>query len=141
MNEYQILKEKQSAEFNTLPLKAAFGDEQFKRMMAEWNLSTNDEDLKKIYSLGCGAYCLVTDVHLFAETSERHKKEMKDFLSTDKGLKDAFMYEFGNYECGYTYTPQDAIVALGFTRTEVENDKRLNKIFKEAWNEYIDKCE
>lgn len=141
MNEYQILKEKQSAEFNTLPLKAAFGDEQFKRMMAEWNLSTNDEDLKKIYSLDCGAYCLVTDVHLFAETSERHEKEMKDFLSTDKGLKDAFMYEFGNHECGYTYTPQDAIVALGFTRTEVENDKRLNKIFKEAWNEYIDKCE
>lgn len=141
MNEYQILKEKQSAEFNALPLKAAFGDEQFKRMMAEWNLSTSDEDLKKIRSLGCGAYCLATDVHLFVETSERHEKEMKDFLKTDKGLKDALMYEFGNHECGYTFDPSDAVVALGFTMNEVRTSERLNRVFEEAWNEYIDKCE
>lgn len=141
MNEYQILKEKQSAEFNLLPMKAAFGDDQFKRMMAEWNLSTSDEDLKKIRSLGCGAYCLDSDVHLFVETSERHEKEMKDFLGTDKGLKDALMYEFGNHECGYTFDPSDAAVALGFTMKEVRASERLNKVFEEAWNEYIDKCE
>lgn len=141
MNEYQKLKAKQSAEFNTLPLKAAFGDDQFKRMMNEWGLTTSDEDLKKIRSLGCGAYCLATDIHLFVETSECHEKEMKEFLKTDDGLKDALMYEFSNHECGYTFDPSDAVTALGFTMKEVRASKRLNKVFEEAWNEYIDKCE
>lgn len=141
MNKYQTLKEKQSKEFNALPMKAAFGEEQFKSMMAKWNLSMNEEDLKKVASLGCGAFCLAKDTHLFVEMSERHEKELKNFLSTDEGLKDAFIYEFGNHECGYTFDPTDAVVALGFTMKEVRASERINNVFQEAWNEYIDKCE
>lgn len=141
MNKYAELMKKHHDENENLPLKAAFGDAQFKKMMKEWGLTTSDEDLKKICSLGYGAYCLASDAHLFGEIGKRHENECKELLDTDRGLKDAFMYEFANHECGYTYTPQDAIAVLGFTVKEIENDKRLNKIFKEAWNEYLDKCE
>lgn len=36
---------------NRLPFKAAFGDKQFKEMMAEWELTTNEDDLKKFAHL------------------------------------------------------------------------------------------
>jgi hypothetical protein len=35
---YQEFKKKQQDEFGKLPMKAAFGDKQFKEMMAEWGL-------------------------------------------------------------------------------------------------------
>lgn len=55
---YQEFKKKQQDEFGKLPMKAAFGDKQFKEMMAEWGLTTSKEDLEKICSIGAGAYCL-----------------------------------------------------------------------------------
>lgn len=142
MNKYAELMKKHHDENNTLPLKAAFGDAQFKQMMKEWGLTTSEEDLKKIRSYGgIGLYYLAKDEQLIRDMCKRHTEELKELMSTEEGQKDAFMYEFANHECGYTYTPQDAIAALGFTVKEIENDKRLNKIFKEAWNEYLDKCE
>lgn len=141
MNKYAELMKKHHDENDTLPLKAAFGDAQFKKMMKEWGLTTSSEDLKKIRSLGYGAYCLASEAHLFEEMGNRHEKERKELLNTDEGLKDAFMYEFANHECGYTYTPQDAFPPLNLTKEEIEKDERLNKVFKEAWCEYLDKCE
>lgn len=141
MNKYAELMKKHSKENDTLPLKAAFGDEQFEKMMKEWGLTTSKEDIMKIRSFGCGAYCLASDVHLFEEMRERHDKEILEFRKTDEGLKDAFMYEFANHECGYTFDPEDAVVALGLTMREVQASDKLNKVFEEAWKEYIDRCE
>lgn len=142
MNKYAELMKKHHDENNTLPFKAAFGDAQFEKMMKEWGLTTSEKDLKKIRSYGgIGLYYLAKDEQIIVDMSKRHTKERKELLNTDRDLKDAFMYEFANHECGYTYTPQDAIIALGFTAKEIENDKRLNKIFKESWDEYLDKCE
>ena len=45
---YVDYKAKQQKEFDKLPMKAAFGDKQFKEMMAEWGLTTSKEDLEKI---------------------------------------------------------------------------------------------
>ena len=142
-NRYEEFKKRHAKELNKLPMKAAFGKEQFKKMMEEWGLTTSDEDLKKITSLlhGSGCYCLKKDAHLFSEYFKRIKEEQKEFLKDDKNLKDAFIYEFANHECGYTYQPQDALLALNLTYEEVEKNERLNKVFKEAWCEYLDECE
>lgn len=99
MNKYAELKKKHSEENNTLPLKAAFGDEQFEKMMKEWGLTTSKENLMKIRSLGCGAFCLASDVYLFEEMRKRHDKEILELIKTDEGLKEIFEkegYQIGN---------------------------------------------
>ena len=41
-NSYKELKDKQMAETNAFPIKAAFGDEQFRKVVEEWNLSFDE---------------------------------------------------------------------------------------------------
>lgn len=141
MNKYIEYKNRKHAEFDKLPMKVAFGNKQFEQMMKEWGLTTSKEDLTKIHQLGAGCYCLKKDTHLFEEHFQRTQKELKEFLKDDDNLKSAFKYEFANHECGYTYTPQDALPPLNLTYEEVEKNKRLNRVFNEAWCEYLDKCE
>lgn len=138
---YQEFKKQQQDEFDKLPMKAAFGDKQFKEMMAEWGLTTSKEDLEKICSIGAGAYCLKKDYHLFIEFGERSVKEDEEFYSNDENLKDALIYEFGNHECGYTWEFENGIIALGFSIKEFFSDQRKAKVFDEARKEYIDKLE
>lgn len=141
MNKYIEYKNRKHAEFDKLPMKVAFGNKQFEQMMKEWGLTTIKEDLTKIHQLGAGCYCLKKDTHLFEEHFQRTQKELKEFLKDDDNLKSAFKYEFANHECGYTYTPQDALPPLNLTYEEVEKNERLNRVFNEAWCEYLDECE
>jgi hypothetical protein len=141
MNKYIEYKNRKHAEFDKLPMKVAFGNKQFEQMMKEWGLTTSKEDLTKIHQLGAGCYCLKKDTHLFEEHFQRTQKELKEFLKDDDNLKSAFKYEFANHECGYTYTPQDALPPLNLTYEEVEKNERLNRVFNEAWCEYLDECE
>ncbi len=141
MNKYIEYKNRKHAEFDKLPMKVAFGNKQFEQMMKEWGLTTSKEDLTKIHQLGAGCYCLKKDTHLFEEHFQRTQKELEEFLKDDDNLKSAFKYEFANHECGYTYTPQDALPPLNLTYEEVEKNERLNRVFNEAWCEYLDKCE
>lgn len=141
MNKYAKLKKKHQQELEKLPMKVAFGKEQFKKMMEEWNLTTTAEDVCKIDMLIGGCYCLKKDTHLFEEHFQRTQKELEEFLKDDDNLKSAFKYEFANHECGYTDTPQDALPSLNLTFKEVMNDKRLHKVFKRAWKEYLNECE
>lgn len=141
MNKYIEYKNRKHAEFDKLPMKVAFGNKQFEQMMKEWGLTTSKEDLTKIHQLGAGCYCLKKDTHLFEEHFQRTQKELKEFLKDDDNLRSAFKYEFANHECGYTYTPQDALPPLNLTYEEVEKNERLNRVFNEAWCEYLDKCE
>lgn len=141
MNKYIEYKNRKHAEFDKLPMKVAFGNKQFGQMMKEWGLTTSKEDLTKIHQLGAGCYCLKKDTHLFEEHFQRTQKELKEFLKDDDNLKSAFKYEFANHECGYTYTPQDALPPLNLTYEEVEKNERLNRVFNEAWCEYLDECE
>lgn len=141
MNKYAELKKKHQQELEKLPMKVAFGKEQFKKMMEEWKLTTTAEDVCKIDMLIGGCYCLKKDTHLFEEHFHRTQKELEEFLKDDDNLKSAFKYEFANHECGYTDTPQDALPSLNLTFKEVMSDKRLHKVFKRAWKEYLNECE
>ena len=137
MLKYHVYKKQQQDKFNKLPMKAAFGDEQFKEMMAEWGLTTSEEDLAKITSLGYGAYCLNEDAHLFTEFTAQSLKEDEEYYKDDEQLEDAFIYEFGNHECGYTGNPYEALGALGMTKKEIDEDDRLKRIFLKSWHNYI----
>lgn len=137
---YVEWKKQRQESFDRLPMKAAFGKEQFEQMMHEWGLTTSDEDLKKIRSLGSGAYCLAKDCHLFTEWVKEQDEEQKKFLADEEQLKDALIYEFGNYECGYTMNKWDGVRAL-FDEDEIKSNELLKKVLPIAWKEYLDQCE
>ena len=138
---YYEFKKQQQDEFDKLPMKAAFGDKQFKDMMTEWGLTTSKEDLEKIRSIGAGVYCLKKDYHLFIEFGERSVKKSEEFLSSDDDLVDALKYEFGNHECGLTFEFENGIIALGYTVKEFLSDDRKKKLFVKALKEYITSLE
>lgn len=137
---YAEYKKQRQDSFNKLPMKAAFGDKQFEKMMSSWGLTTSEEDLKKIRPLGYGAYCLAKDEHLFQEWQEENDKLEREFLSNEEQLKDALIYEFGNHECGYTMNPKDGVLAL-FSEKEMETNEILKKVFPVAWKEYLEQCD
>lgn len=138
MLKYVDYRKQQQEKFNKLPMKAAFGNEQFREMMAEWGLTTSDEDLKKIVSIEAGVYCLKEDAHLFDEFVEQSLKDDEEYLKDDDQLKDALIYEFGNHECGYTWNPYEALYALNLTKADLYKDERLARIFNQSWNEYTE---
>lgn len=138
---YEEFKERQRAEFDKMPIKAAFGDKQFEAMMAEWGLTTSDEDLKKIMSIVPGCYCLKKDYASFIALGNKHADEMDEYLRNDNNLADALKYEFANHECGYTWEFEDGITALGYTVTEFLSDERKKNVFIKARQEYIKSLE
>lgn len=138
---YCEFKQKQQSEFDSLPMKAAFGDRQFEEMMSEWGLTTSDEDLKKIKSLGAGGYCLREDYPKFIALANRYIEEVEEFLSNDGNLVDALKYEFANHECGYTWEFENGITALGYTIEEFFSDERKKNLFIKARQEYINDLE
>ena len=137
MNKYIEYKNRKQAEFDKLPMKAAFSNMQFEQMMKEWGLTTSKEDLTKIHQLGAGCYCLKKDYPLFLKLACKHMEEDVEFFKDDKNFKEALCYEFGNHECMLTFNPHDAIEALSLTEEEIINNKRLSKLFKEAWKEFL----
>lgn len=129
MNQYIEMRNRHQEEFNALPMKAAFGEAQFKEMMHEWGLQTGKKSLEKIVHIAGGVYMLKKDLHLYHEMSERHYREMKDAIASDTTgegfIYDMFSYELGNHEYTYTRDVTDAIYACGMTLREVCDDPRL----------------
>lgn len=129
MNQYIEMRNRHQEEFNTLPMKAAFGEAQFKEMMHEWGLQNGKKSLEKIVHIAGGVYMLKKDLHLYHEMSERHYREMKDAIASDttgKGfIYDMFRAELSNHEYTYTYDVSDAIAACGVTVEEINADQRL----------------
>lgn len=80
MNRYVEYKKRKQAEFDKLPMKAAFGNKQFEQIMKEWGLTTSKEDLTKIHQLGAGCYCLKKDYPLFLKLACKHMEEDVEFF-------------------------------------------------------------
>ena len=139
---YKELRKQQQARFNKLPMKAAFGDKQFEDMMKSWGLTTSERDRAKVMEICGGAYCLKSDWPLFEDYFNAADRERREFLATEAGLKSALIYEFNDYECGYTMSPEEAVEALCFTMQDTKDESQLiGMVFDAAWREYLDECE
>ena len=127
-NAYKILKDKHQAEVNALPIKFAFGKDQFKRCMSEWGLTEHQTDM--LYGLGdTGGFYLKTDSDLILGTLKRHTQEMETAISENANgcfVFDMFCYELANHEYGYTGDLTDTLEALGLTLNEVKQNNVLN---------------
>lgn len=137
-NQYRDMRRKQQEEVNNFPMKFAFGDEQFKKMLAEWKLSMNN--LEKIVSLGGGGYMLKTDVENYRNMRNRHSEEMKQAIEKDKTgdgfIYDMFICELANHEYGYTGEVEDTLEALGLTIDEINGNPAMKHGFEKACSKF-----
>lgn len=141
MNQYIEMRNRHQEEFNALPMKAAFGEAQFKEMMHEWGLQTGKKSLEKIVHIAGGVYMQKKDLHLYHEMSERHHKEMQDAIASDPTgegfIYDMFSMELSNHEYTYTRDATDAIYACGMTPREIFDDPRLKHGLEKAAEDQI----
>lgn len=96
---YAKYKSERQAQFDKIPIGAAFSNEQFKRTMENWGLTVNDTD--KIVSLGGGCFIQVKDVHYIDEFYEQDK--MPEFMQDKEFRTGAFLYEMCNHEYMYNF--------------------------------------
>jgi len=134
MNSYKILKEKHQKEVNSFPMQFAFSDKQFEEGMKNLGLDPTETD--KVYSIPGGGFIRKTDSKALQEIFDRHEKEMKEAIETDKTgegfIYDMFYYELSNHEYIITYDTYDAIQALGLTIEEVQHNSLLLKGLQNA---------
>lgn len=135
MNQYTKLKKRQQEEFNALPLGFAFTEEQFEKMMRNWELDPK-ADIDKICRIVSNGYIQKKDLKKLQELSKRHKVEREEAIANDK-TGDNFIYhmflcELNNTEYGYTGNETDALEALDLTWEQLQADKRLLHGFEKA---------
>ena len=137
MEHYNDMRARHQAEVNALPLKFAFGRDQFKRMLEEWNITEEEARNGAIYSLsGSGGYYLASDSDLIRDTFKRISKEEKAAIAEDltgEGyIYEMFYYELNNHEFSYTGDISETLDALGLTAEEVNSNKALQNGLKKA---------
>lgn len=142
---YKELKKRQKEEFDTLPLHAAFGQEQINRKLQELGFSEdhNADNYygKHIVSLGFGVFILKKDLGLYNEMAARHEKERQEAISGDKTgmgfIKEMFVSELYDHEYGLTEDPTDTLLALGMTPQTLSDNPILMKGFQTACREVV----
>ena len=127
---YQEYKNARQKEVGDLPLKWAFGNEQFKEMMNEWGLKEDEYD--KIGTIGAGGYYLKKDrdiiIAFFTKPSDL-KKLMRD----KKFAIEAFEYEMANHEYAINYQGDwDVCNCFSSKELEFEEGKGYTEYLTEA---------
>lgn len=133
-NEYIELRRRQQAEYNNLPIGAAFNDEQFKEMMENWGLGVGDTD--KIARLVGGSFIQKKDLDHYHEVANRLINEIEEAIAADK-TGDGFIYqmfltELQDHEYSYTGDAEETLDALGYTVDDIRADARLLHGFNKA---------
>lgn len=151
MNRYDELRRKQQAEFNSLPLKAAFGERQFIEMMKEWGLchgrngKPSDNDIKQIAHIYAGMYIQKKDIPLYREVRARHDAEMQKAIAEDltgEGfIYEMFYSELANHEYGYTGDSEETLDCLGYTYDDIHKDERLMNGLTKAKKQIMQEAE
>lgn len=130
---YPKWKQERQEAFNKLPIKYAFGNEQFKEGMKQ--LGLKEKDTKKVFSIGAGGFMKKEDKHLLidwlkSDDLEERKKDKAFFQSM-------IMYELGNHEYGYTYNLDETLVACSITKKDLQDNKQYAEWLEEARQEYL----
>lgn len=139
-NLYKELIDKQMAEINVFPVKTATNNEQFRKVVEEWNLSfdENSDDYfgKQLASLGCGVLIRKKDVKAFNDMLNRHREEHQKAIEEDTTgegyIYEMFVYELQNYEYGYTGCVDDTLEALGISRETLQQNAAMSQALAKA---------
>lgn len=134
MENYQTMKARQQKEINTLPIKWAFSDKQFKQALAELGLTI--EDTSQLVRVPGGGFMRKTEKHLLLEMFTRHEQELQAAIQADTdGTGFCFEmldYELGNHEYCITHDVEPALDALGLDMDDIEASPQLKKALQMA---------
>lgn len=139
-NLYKELIDKQMAEINVFPVKTATNNEQFKKIVNEWNLSFNENSDnfygKQLVPVSLGMFIRKKDVKAFNDMLNRHRKEHQKAIKEDTTgegyIYDMFVYELQNYEYGYTGCVDDTLEALGISRETLQQNAAMSQALAKA---------
>ena len=136
-NIYEEFKERQQKETNDLPIYFAFGNAQLQERANELGFESIDDMTNNVVGIGAGGFCKKEDYQNIINTFKKHDEELKENLKNDEFLKSAFEYEMSNHEYIITYDISDTLRSLGITLEEYRESERMQKLFKEAKEDYI----
>ena len=136
---YAEWNNKKQAEFNKLPIKFAFSQEQFNRILEEFGLN-EDNCVEKLTRVSSGSYMLKEEVYLLDNLLSQHEKEFEELLKDDEFVYDMFIYELGNHEYQICEDDEDVINGCGLKISQINNDKRLLSLYNKAKKEYWKMC-
>lgn len=141
---YAELKERHQQMWNELPIKYAFGNLQFSKMVDSFGLSM-DENAENYYGgklipIGYGGYIRKDDVDKISEYNETVKAENKAAIEAAKNnekdgkgfLFEMFTTELFNHEYALTEDLSEALRACGVTADEINNSPYMLKALKNA---------
>lgn len=136
-NIYEEFKERQQEETNNLPIYFAFGNAQLQERADELGFESIDDMINNVVGIGAGGFCKKEDYQNIINTFKKHNEELKENLKNDEFLKSAFRYEMSNHEYIITYDIYDTLRSLGITIEEYQKSERMQKLFKEAKEDYM----
>ncbi len=141
VNKYDEMRQRQQEEFNKLPIKFAYGNDQFKKMMQEFGLKENQTD--KLYSLSsAGGYYLKTDAPKIKAWQKATTEELSNAIAEDTTgegfILDMFYSELCNHEYGYTMDDEYTLDALGYTPKDIATNPALKRGLELAKQKILD---
>lgn len=139
-NSYKELIDKQMAETNSFPVKTANNNEQFKKIVNEWNLSFDENSDnyygKQLIPLGLGMYIHKNDARAFNNMLNRHRKEHLKAINEDKTgdgyIYDMFIYELQKHKYKYTGRVDDTLDALDISRETLQQNAAMSRSLAKA---------
>ena len=136
METYTNLRKRQQKEFEAQPMFFAFNDEQMLEGLASFGLERKDTD--KIVKMGMGAFMRREDACKCADMLIRHAEEfhaeMKEDLTGEGFIFEAFDQELSNHEYVYTRDTTDALRTLCLTEEDIDKNPALQHGLKLAIN-------
>ena len=141
-NQYREIEKKIQDIISTMPIRYAFGQEQFNKNVIEYfGFKSMDEAHEKLYDNGYGGYYLRTDSNLIKEAWDKiHKMKeaaIKQDIDGTGYIYDMFYYELVNHEYCVNEDIEDTLDACGLTVEEVNNSKILQNALKLAIENYM----
>lgn len=135
---YRELRHRQQKEHDSFTGIGACIAPQFE---AEFFKKLEVKSFGEVTHLGFGMFCRNDRLNDYKAMMDRHHQELKDAIKADeKGdgfVAGMFYYELANHECQLTGDPTDALMALGFTRKQVLEDKKLKRGYDLAVNKLM----
>ena len=116
---YEEFRDRQQQELNNFKgMFFAFNDKQFEKGMGKIGLEPSDT--KSLLSIGAGGYILKSKSKDFTDMFKRHEAERREYYANKENLIKSLAYELSNHEFIYTYDPQDAVEAIGYTMKSID---------------------